>query len=159
MLESVDSSPTVDQALVRSTLTSVNVCLRLCANPDELPFRYCHITQHNNTQKDFVLTAIQQLVKFFLINGYAWEGSASISKATSGIDAGGAQFTISLTSPANLWSGQALELRNKATPGGGIMNSFLLTTAKELVSRMGYEVTSSSISYDGTKETSSFTLR
>ena len=108
---------------------------------------------------DFVLASLTQLVKLFLINGYAWEGKAFASKPAAGPDASGAQFSIDLTAPANIWSGQALQLRNKGTAGGGISNSFLLTTANELVSRMGYEVASTSISYEGTKEITSFVLR
>lgn len=108
---------------------------------------------------DLVLSSVQQLIKYFLINGYAWEGSAFVSRPSSGTDAAGTEITISLVAPANLWSGQALQLRNKATAGGGIQNAFVLTTAKELMSRMGYEVVSSSISYEGTKEVSKFTLR
>lgn len=106
-----------------------------------------------------VLASVTQLVKLFLINGYAWEGSAFISKGGGGGDATGTQFSISLSAPVNIWSGQALQLRNKATAGGGVGNSFLLTTAKELVSRMGYDIASASVSYEGTKEISTFSLK
>lgn len=116
--------------------------------------------RHTQTiNKALVLSALTQLVKLFIINGYAWDGGATISKSSPGLDAAETQFTISLTSPANIWSGQALQLRNKATPGGGISNSFLLITAKEMMTRMGYEVASSAISYEGTKEISTFTVR
>ena len=107
-----------------------------------------------------MLASVGQLVKLFLINGYAWEGKAFITKTGSDpSSAAGTQISISLTAPANIWSGQALQLRNKATPGGGVLNSVPLITAKELVSRMGYEVASSSVSYEGTKEISTLTLR
>jgi hypothetical protein len=103
---------------------------------------------------------VTQLVKLFLINGYAWDGKASISKAGAAEnDATGTQIRISLTAPANVWSGQALLLRNKASFGGGVVNAFVLTTAKELVSRMGYDVASSAVSYEGTQEISTLTLR
>jgi hypothetical protein len=107
---------------------------------------------------DTVLACVTQLVKLFLINGYAWDGKASISKAgvAENNDAAGTQIRISLTAPANVWSGQALQLRNK---GAGVVNAFVLTTAKELVSRMGYDIASSSVSYEGTQEISTLTLR
>jgi hypothetical protein len=50
-------------------------------------------------------------------------------------------------------------LRKKAGFGGGLNNTFLLKTAGELVARMGYEIIGTSISYDGTKEITSFTIR
>jgi hypothetical protein len=88
------------------------------------------------------------LVKLFLINGYAWDGNASISKDGSnkagGGDASGTQFTITLISPATIWSSQALQLRNKSGFRGGLVNTFLLSTAKELVEKLGYEIASSS---------------
>ena len=116
---------------------------------------------------DSVLAVVSQLTKLFLINGYAWEGKAFISKMpgnnnnddSSSGDASGTQFTIALTAPANIWSGQALRVRSRTPKGGDLTNSFLFITAKELVSRMGYTVASSSVSYEGTKEISSFTLR
>lgn len=110
-----------------------------------------------------VLSLISQLVKLFLINGYAWDGNASMSKfsATENFngDASGTQFTITLTSPATIWSSQALQLRNRAAFGGGLLNTFLLTTAKELVRRLGYDIASSSVTFEGNKETSSFTIK
>lgn len=110
---------------------------------------------------DFVLNSISQLTKLFLINGYAWEGKAFISKpvTTSSSDAAGTQFSISLTAPATIWSGQALQVRSRTPGGGDLTNSFLLTAAKELATRMGYRIASSSVSYEGTKEISSFTLQ
>lgn len=106
---------------------------------------------------------MKQLVKLFLINGYAWDGNVAITKEgpnkLGGGDATGTEFSIALISPATIWSSQALELRNKAGFGGGIVNTFLLSTAKELVARMGYDIASSSTSFDGTKEISTFTIR
>jgi len=109
---------------------------------------------------DKVLASISQLVKLFLINGYAWEGSASITKTGGNpASAAGSQFSMSLTAPANLWSGQALQVRSRTPGGGNLNNCFLLKTAMELVRRMGYKIASSSVSYEGTKEISSFTLQ
>ena len=112
---------------------------------------------------DIVLSAVSQLTKLFLINGYAWEGKAFVSNNSSANSknnqASGTQFTISLTAPANIWSGQALQVRSRTPGGGDLNNSFLLTAAKELVTRMGYTITSSSVSYEGTKEISTFTIQ
>lgn len=124
-----------------------------------LPTNKWHWLRHCFTL-DTVLKSVAQLVKLFLINGYAWDGNASIAKSgSSTADASGTQFTITLTSPATIWSSQALQLRNKSGFGGGLTNTFLLNAAKELVSRMGYAISSSSATFDGTKEISSFVVR
>ncbi len=54
---------------------------------------------------------IKQLTNLFLVSGFALEGSAKILKeGQSGRDATGTQFSITFTSPATLWSGQALKV-------------------------------------------------
>jgi hypothetical protein len=83
---------------------------------------------------------MKQLVKLFLVNGYAWDGSVSETRLNE-------SFTISLKSPATLWSGQALQVRG-AIPN----NCFILKAAKELAQRSGYRVISSSIQYEGLNE-------
>lgn len=58
-----------------------------------------------------VLEAIKQVTNLFLVSGFALEGSATILKeGQSEKDAAGTQFGISFTSPATLWSGQALKV-------------------------------------------------
>jgi hypothetical protein len=57
-----------------------------------------------------------------------------------------------LTAPANLWSGQALQGK-KAYP----TNDFLRKTAKVMLKRAGYEVTSS-LKYTTSEEVSSFEI-
>lgn len=90
-------------------------------------------------------------MKLFLVNGFAWDGSVSISKPlTSGV----IQFRIEISSPANLWSGKSLHVK-RADP----RNDFLLKTAKAFLVRSGLTVVSSSSKYDGTKETSYITVR
>jgi hypothetical protein len=84
--------------------------------------------------------SMKQLVKLFLVNGYAWDGSVSETRLNE-------SFTISLKSPATLWSGQALQVRG-AIPN----NCFILKAAKELAQRSGYRVISSSIQYEGLNE-------
>lgn len=62
---------------------------------------------------DQVLASFTQLVKLFIINGYAWDGSAAIvSMPTASLDGGagaaGAEFCLTLVSPATIWSGLSL---------------------------------------------------
>jgi hypothetical protein len=90
-------------------------------------------------------------MKLFLVNGFAWDGNVSIIKPlTSGV----VQFCMELSSPANLWSGKMLQAR-RAEP----RNDFLLKTTKAFLVRSGLIVLSSSVKYDGTKETSYITVR
>lgn len=75
----------------------------------------------------------------------------SISKPST---AGVTQYCIELESPANLWSGKSLQVR-RADP----RNDFVLKTAKAFLSRSGCAVESSSVKYEGNKETSYVTVR
>jgi hypothetical protein len=84
--------------------------------------------------------------------GFAFDGSASISKPAS--SSGTVQFCMELSSPANLWSGKSLQVR-RAQP----RNDFLLKTSMAFLIRSGYAIESSSVKYDGTKETSYITLK
>jgi hypothetical protein len=113
------------------------------------------IERGSRSTSETLLAALNQLVKLFLVNGFAWDGSASISTPSKSPDrASGAQFCISLTSPATLWSGKALQLR-RSDPD----NAFILKTAAALVSRAGYKVASSSVEYDGNTELSRLTIQ
>ena len=98
--------------------------------------------------------SLQQLTNLFLINGFAFEGSVELKKEGPNGGISGSQFEIKLTSPANLWSGQALQLK-KAFPS----NDFLLKTVKIFLSRAGYEISSSSIKYTSSQEISTLTVR
>jgi hypothetical protein len=62
-------------------------------------------------------------------------------------DSSGTEFCITLTNPANLWSGQALKQRN-ASP----TNCFMLKAAVKLTSRAGLSVFASSVKYQGYQE-------
>jgi hypothetical protein len=70
-------------------------------------------------------------MKLFLLNGFAFDGDVAIVKE----DSTGTEFCITLTNPANLWSGKALEQR-RAEP----RNTFILKAATELVRRAGLTV-------------------
>jgi hypothetical protein len=58
-----------------------------------------------------VLESLSQLVKIFLINDFAWDGSASLVKAAgdSPETAAGAEFCLTLVAPATVWGGKALQ--------------------------------------------------
>ena len=59
-----------------------------------------------------LLASIKQMVNLFVVNGFAFNATASISKTGTGLgDAAGTEFSIIATSPANLWSGQSLKVR------------------------------------------------
>ena len=96
-----------------------------------------------------LLTALQQLVNLFLINGFAFDGKVNLRNESSK----GIQFEITLTAPATLWSGQALAAK-KANPA----NDFVLKTAKMLLSSAGYKVSASSVAYTNSQEISTVTI-
>jgi hypothetical protein len=114
-----------------------------------------NISPESKPDAETLLVVLSQIVKLFLISGFAWDGSISISKPPSAASsASGAQFCIELTSPATLWSGKALQLR-RAFP----TNDFVVKTVKIFLWRCGYSVASSSVKYDGNKEVSYVTVR
>jgi len=59
------------------------------------------------------LASFDQLVKIFVINGFAWDGKATASPGSS-------EFTLTLNAPATLWSSQSLQ-QQRAT----LTNHFL----------------------------------
>jgi hypothetical protein len=66
---------------------------------------------------DATLKGLSQLVKIFLINGFAWDGDASI---VSQDNIGKTEFCLTLNSPATLWGGQSLQVQQST-----VSNSFL----------------------------------
>lgn len=57
---------------------------------------------------DQMLGYFSQLVKLFLINGFAWDGGASISSSS---DVSTTEFTLVLVSPATIWGSQSLKFQ------------------------------------------------
>ena len=110
------------------------------------------ISPNSRPGAEMILRAFKQLVMLFLVNGFAWDGNAEIEKRGLGLDASGTQFTITLTTPATLWSGKALQLR-RANP----VNSFILKAANEVARRAGYK-TVAIVKYEGSKEISTLTI-
>jgi hypothetical protein len=99
--------------------------------------------------------AIQQMVNLFVISGFSFDGKVVIKKEPkdSSSTASGAEFEIILTAPATLWSGQALALRRANTA-----NDFVLKTAAALVTRAGYKVSSTSLTYSNSQEISTLSI-
>ena len=54
--------------------------------------------------------ALEQLVKLFLLNGFAWDGNAALVSESSD---GKLQVCLTLTSPATIWGGQSLQNERK----------------------------------------------
>ena len=95
--------------------------------------------------------SIEQLVNLFLLNGFALNGKADVISKEEGN--GQMVVDISLTSPANLWSGQALQFR-KADP----TNSFITKAACVLLTRAGFQIKEVKVKYTKSEEVSSITL-
>ena len=103
---------------------------------------------------ELVLKALKQLVVLFVINGFAFDGNAVISKAGTSLGSGeGTEFTVTFTSPATLWSGQALQLRKSK-----VTNDYFQKTARALLSRAGYDLSNAIVKYNGNQEISTFTI-
>ena len=87
-----------------------------------------------------LLSAIQQIITLFLINGYAFKGDVvSVSDSTSAL----AKYVITLTAPVTLWGSRILQLE-----GDPLDNNFLLKAVAEYIRRSGYETTSKT-KFDG----------
>ena len=99
---------------------------------------------------DTLLAAIKQMVNLFLLSGFAWDGGASMVRGRSIKET---QFSISFTSPATLWSGQALNAKKTV-----LTNDFALKTVKALVTRAGYTVINASVQYKGNQEITTFNV-
>lgn len=98
-----------------------------------------------------ILAAVKQMVNLFVVSGFAWDGNASI--VNNDASAGSAQFTITFTSPATLWSGQSLKAKNAI-----LTNDFALKTVKAMMPRAGYKVTNDSVKYANNQEVTTFTI-
>jgi len=108
-----------------------------------------------------LLAAIKQMVNLFVVSGFAWDGNASMANGDgdgerlkrSTRDAAGAQFTLTFTSPATLWSGQSLGVKR-----GALSNDFALKAARAMVSRAGYVIADASVKYTNNQEVTTFTI-
>jgi len=100
-----------------------------------------------------LLQMMKQLVNLFLVQGFAFDGSAAMATSSAG-DASGAQVTITFNSPAILWSGQSLQAKKAK-----IVNDFALKASRALMRRVGYEVVGETVKYAQNNELTTFTLR
>ena len=97
---------------------------------------------------DEIMLSLRQLTNLFLLNGFALDGTVLMKDTSDGVS-----FEIKLASPANLWSGQALQFR-KANP----INCFILKVATVLLLRAGYTVKRSDVKYTKTEEITTITI-
>jgi hypothetical protein len=122
---------------------------------------------NNRTTTTQVLKSLQQLVNLFLLNGFAFDGKVELKK--DGVDGKkgrvyGSQYVVTLTAPANLWSGKSLQqLRKKKnyanpTPAPPT-NDFLHKTAKVLLHRAGFDEVISSVKYTTSEEITTIELK
>ena len=101
-----------------------------------------------------VVASLQQLMNLFLIQGFAFDGKVELKKEGLNGKLSGSEIVLTLTAPANLWSGAALQLK-KANP----TNDFLLKTAKTFLRRAGFEIASSHLKYTNSQEISTLTIK
>lgn len=102
------------------------------------------------------LSALKQCCVLFVINGFAWDGSVEVVKEGSSNQSGsaaGTKFEVVFQSPANLWSGKALQLRRSVPT-----NDFFLKTARALLSRAGYSISSFAVKYENNQEVTTFSI-
>jgi len=75
----------------------------------------------NRPDVQTLLASFQQMVKLFVINGFAVDGSADlVSQPTSLSSASGAEFCLTLGSPATIWGSQSLRFQR-----AGLLNDYL----------------------------------
>ena len=100
------------------------------------------------------VASLQQMMNLFLIQGFAFDGKVELKKEGANGKLSGSQIEMTLTAPATLWSGAALQLKKANTT-----NDFLLKTAKTFLKRAGYDISSSSLKYTSSQEISTLTVR
>jgi len=111
------------------------------------------ITDGSKPNVNVVLLSMKQLVKTFLGYGFAFSGKVEMTPSSNGA-APGTEFVITLSAPATLWSGRALQQR-KAKP----CNDFILKASKVLLKKAGYGKVSTSLKYTNAQEISTIVLR
>jgi hypothetical protein len=94
------------------------------------------------------------MVDIFLINGFAFAGKVSAKKSGANGKASGSTIEIIMYSPANFWSRKAL-LQKKANP----TNDFVLKTARVLLNRNGFQVSSTKVKFTGNEEITTITIQ
>lgn len=108
----------------------------------------------SNASVHDVVKSLQEMVDIFLINGFAFGGTVSAKISGANGQASGSTIEIVMNSPANLWSGKAL-LQKKANP----TNDFVLKTARVLLKRNGFQVTSTKVKFTGNEEITTISIQ
>jgi hypothetical protein len=108
----------------------------------------------SNASVNDVVKSLQEIVDIFLINGFAFGGTVSAKSSGENGKASGSTIDIMMNSPANLWSRKAL-LQKKANP----TNDFVLKTAKVLLNRNGFQVSSTIVKFTDNEEITTITIR
>ena len=121
--------------------------------------------------------SLTQLVKLFVVNGFAWDGSvvavvgdpqpsssSSASTPANGSTTTAATFCLTLQSPATLWGAQSFQQisglpSGVVAPPRRLRNDFLLKTAQQLALRRGYRVTNAYAKVQGNQEISYLSIR
>jgi len=134
----------VDFAQVHSDLVGSAIIDRLKQTFGGTPSALPLFENGKRPSASVVEQALKQLVNLFLINGFALDGSLVSSTTNSSNKA--LTFEIRFISPANLWSGQALEIRKSKA-----RNNFVGKAAKVLLSDAGFTVTTN-VKYTKTDE-------
>jgi hypothetical protein len=132
---------------------------------------------HGRVSTETTLQGLSQLVKLFVINGFAWGGDAALI-SSSQENGGKKEYCLTLNSPATLWGGQCLQVQQSVISNNFlyvrcilmttksiltsyltyVVHSYRLKAAKELMRRYGYTVVSSSVKYNGSVERSYLTI-
>lgn len=96
--------------------------------------------------------AVRQLMNLFLLNGFAYDGIFSVLSFDP--EKRKLEMQVKLTSPANLWSGKCLQIRNTL-----VKNDFFGKTAKVLIGQKSdFKVTKYSVQYTKTEEITTISI-
>ena len=108
-------------------------------------------TDNQKPDSQILLSAFNQMLKLFLINGFAYDADVIVTSSSS---KKGTKYAITLISPATLWSGKSLQSRSSK-----VANDFVLKTIKVFIKqRTAYNVLNPSVKYVDNKEITSFTI-
>jgi hypothetical protein len=116
------------------------------------------LSSNNRPSISAVQESLTQLVKLFLINGFAWDGRVEVSNRRRGNDdddASDTTFCIILDSPASLWGNEALHRQRSK-----LSNDYILKVAKQLIQqRTRYKITSSTVRFQNNSEMNYITIK
>jgi hypothetical protein len=109
-----------------------------------------------NSSSEDLERALQQLVKLFLVSGFASDGTVVRQGGSSGSGDDEdhnkkSTFVLTLVNPATIWSEQVFA-KEKAL----LRNDYLLKTARQLAITMGFTVVSSDLKIEGGAKEHSF---